>query len=126
MFRIRVTGFSKIDLSTIENPEQLKLPLDANIWKLDLDVVNLCLRETSSSCLSSRLVLKDADGYEFVRCNDSYLSCYSDFANTSKLSEFHGEKLPPKIRRTGALAFELPEEFVSLSLAVRKGGICEA
>lgn len=126
IFRIRVTGFSKIDLSTVEGPEQLKLPLDANIWKLDLDFVNLCLRESSSSYLCRRLVLKDCDGYEFVRCDDSYLSYYSDFAKKSRLSEFYNEKLPPKIRRTGALAFELPQEFDSLNLAVRQGSVCEA
>ena len=124
-FRLIVKAFSLIDLAAIDQPEELKCSLDANVWKLDLEVVNLCQREVMSSFLGRRLVISDQDGFEFINLSDSHLSCLSRFAKMSGLGAFHSSLLPPKIKRAGAFAYELPEEYDQLFLKIRKGSLTE-
>jgi hypothetical protein len=125
-FRLRVNAFSRIDLASVDQPRELKCGIDANIWKLDLEVVNLCLRETSTGTLRRRLVIADQDGFEFICCQDSHLCCYSDYSKQAGLNSFYGETLSPKIKRAGAFAYELPEEYDQLFLKIRKGSLTEA
>ncbi len=125
IFRLRVKAFLRIDLAAVDQPEQLKCRVDANVWKLDLEVVNLCLRETSTGMLGRRIVIVDQDGFEFICFQDSHLFCYSEYSKRSGLYSFYGDKLPPKIKRAGAFAYELPEEYEQLFLKIRKGSLTE-
>ena len=125
-FRLRAKAFSRINLGAIDQPEALKCSVDANVWKLDLEVVNLCQREVMSSLLGRRLVISDQDGFEFINSSDGHLRCFSRYAEMSGLEAFHYSVLPPKIKRSGAFAFELPEEYDQLFLTIRKGSLTEA
>ena len=125
IFRLRLIAFSKIDLAEVDQPEKLSCSVDANIWKLDLEVVNLCQREVMSYFLGQGLVISDQDGFEFIRLSDGHLQCHSQYAELSGLGAFHYSALPPKIKRAGAFAYELPEEYDQHFLKIRKGSLTE-
>jgi hypothetical protein len=122
-FRLRVTKFSKIDLAAIDEPEKLKIcSLESNMWKLDIEVVNLCIREISSRHLGTRLVIADQDGFEYVLCSDGHL-CWGS-THSGKLG-LMSQDLPPKIKRIQAFAYELPDVYDQLFIRIRKGSLTE-
>jgi hypothetical protein len=124
-FRFRVTEFSKIDLSVVDNCAALSCNLDNNIWKLRFDFVNLGKKEMSDTVIANRLVLADSDKYEFQVFDNPHLRYFSDYSVQSGLKDFWGVRLPPKIKKAGALPYELPDEFDQLYLAIRNGELCE-
>ena len=125
-FRLRLTGFSRIDLAAIDGCENLKFGVSRNVWRLGLDVVNLWKREVPHYVVERHLVIVDQDGFEFKILEDNHLRLNSDYAETSGLRTFFPIDFPPKIKRSGAYPFELPDEFDVLFLAVRHGDLREA
>lgn len=129
LFRIRVTEFSKVDLAAVDECERLSCGLDANIWKLGLDVVNLCKKEFQPEILiDGRLFVVDEDGFQFQMVGDNHLRGVSQYSKQSGMSAFafFPPALPPKIKRSGAFPYELPDEFDQLFLSIRDGTLCEA
>lgn len=124
-FRLRVTEFSKIELSSVDECAKLSCNIDSNIWKLNLDLVNLCKKEISIGVVSNRLFLVDDDRYEFQLFDDNHLRCFSNYAKQSGIHAFFGCRLPPKIKRSGAFPYELPDELDQLSLVIRNGELRE-
>jgi len=126
-FQIKLKEFSKIELATVDNPENISdgIRLDANVWLLKCDIVNLSKYEAMSLRITHKLCLVDEDDYEFMIVRESHLTLSSDFAEKSELKNFYAAMLPPKIRRSGAILFELPEFFEHLSIKVSGGSINE-
>lgn len=125
-FRLRATAFAKIDLSVVDGSENLSCRLDSNIWKLDLDVVNLCKRELPILVVCNSLFISDEDRFEFPYFDDCYLRLHSEYAGPSGMQAFYAGDLPPKIRRAGAFPYELPDEFDQLFITIRGGSLREA
>lgn len=125
--RIRVTDFSRIDLSAIDHCEELSCRLDSNVWKLGLDVVSLCRREWEFYwIMPRRLFIVDGDGFEYMFLDDNHLRLQSDYAKRSGLYNFFALSTPPKIRKSGAFPYELPDEIDQLFLKIRGGSLREA
>ena len=118
-FRIRVTAFSKIDPANIPPIESKGIDIDSNIWLLSLDVINLCKTEQSLDTLKHSLKIMDEEEYEFSAFDSSSLY------NNLGLSQFYSLSLPAKIKKSGALTFELPEVFEQLFLTINNGEISE-
>lgn len=132
-FRFRVKNLEKIDLrSVVVDPEDLgykmfplKLDIDANVWRLDLDIVNMEKYEIRSDLFGELLGIQDESGNEYRNCQDRYLTLASEYAKLSGLERFFATELPPKIKRSGAFCFELPEFFEQLFVVAREGTIKE-
>ncbi len=129
VFQMKPTSFTKINLKNdVDDPIKLgHIDVSSNVWLLKVEVVNLCRQKVESSyMITGRLVLVDDDGYEFPTTDDWHLNLISDYANKTGLRRFFGTDLPPKIKRKGAVAFELPDTFDELYLSVRNGATVEA
>jgi len=136
-FRIKLKDFSKIDLHAAFSAEDTddagysyhsflaKFGLGANIWKLDLDIVNLAPYPVRSDLLGELLHIRDEEGFVFERCNDDWITLSSKFAQTSGLHNFYCSELPPKVKKAGAFCYELPEFFEGLSIHGKDGSISE-
>lgn len=126
-FQMKVVEFSKLDMAVVDSPELIhpKIGMDANIWLFRFDVVNLCKEPLYISFVTKTLRLVDSDGFEFDLLEDSHLCCMSDFAKKSGLFNFFTQDLPPKIKKSGAIIFELPEMFDDLSIKVKNGSLTE-
>lgn len=126
-FQIRLRQFSKVDLTTVDCPEEIShgIGIDANVWILKCEIVNLSKSEILSGYITSKLCLVDEGNYEFMIMNDSHLTLSSEFAKTNDLKNFFAAYLPPKIKRSGAILFELPEFVEYLSMKVSGGSLAE-
>lgn len=125
-FRVRLTDFSKIDLAAVDDNSALKFGIDSNVWRLGLDIVNLCKKEIRYSNVDERLAIVDQDGYEFPVFDDDHLTLYSTYAGQSGMKAFYAPMFPPKIKRSGAYPFELPEDAEELFLVIKDGTLREA
>jgi hypothetical protein len=126
VLQLRFIEFTKIELDMVDAPEKLSLPPSSNVWRLGLEVVNLCRRELPASLVGYRVVIADQNGFEYRIVRDNHLTCYSEYANSSGLHAFHRAILPPKIKRTGSFAYEIPAEFEQLFLIARRGELSNA
>jgi phage terminase large subunit len=123
-FQLKCNRIYQLDFSVVDELEELEeIDPDSNIWIVELEVVSLNKKKFESSELTSRLKLVDEEGCEFDVVEDSHLCSYSDFSKQSKLHKFHYVDLKPKIVKSGALAFELPDYFENLSLSIENGSI---
>ena len=128
-FRIKILSFQKLDLSQVDNPERIDIKDDGTmIWIMYLEVINLTTKAIYPTDGPSQIILIDQDGFKFEDFGDSHLRCYSEFAERSKLKRFFAEKLIPKIKATGAILFQLPDDDeakYSISISVKGGSIKE-
>ncbi len=127
-FKFKLISFSKVDLTTIDNPENLKVSVDCNFWLLKFELVVLLKESAYFSNFVDMLKLSDDEGYQFEAfdwTDDFHLCSNSDFAKSSGLASLNNMKISPKIRKTGALIFELPDEFDTLFITVKDGEISE-
>jgi hypothetical protein len=127
-FRVRLQEFKKLDYSAYPPDESGKVDTEANIWLLKMDIVNLYKNALRSDLFGDILDLKDKDGYVFGRCEDSSITLSSSFSEPTGLKKFFCSDLPPKIKKTGSFAYELPEEFENMSIfaCFRNGKMTEA
>lgn len=128
VFRIRIKEFEKVDMTRLDEPEKLSegVTLESNIWRVGFDFVNLCKRELKSFVPRKRLFLRDAEGFEFKIVEDGHLTIFSDLAKSFSMDIARLHEYPPKIRRYGSYAFELPDDFDELFLMIRNGELREA
>lgn len=115
-FRFRLRGFEKLDYSAYPPDESGKIDTEANIWILKMDIVSLYKNALRSDLFGDILDLKDKDGYVFGRCKDPDITLSSSFAEPTGIRKFFCSDIPPKIKRTGSFAYELPEEFENLCI----------
>lgn len=108
-FRFRLREFVKIDLSSYSNEQSTLITKESNIWKVRLDIVNMHKQELRSDLFGDILDLKDPEGFVFGRVKDS--GFLLEQPAHPDLKSFFCSELPPKIKKTGAFAYELPEFF---------------
>lgn len=127
-FQLKATDFSKVDLRIIDCAEALPIDLikSDSLWSLAFDIVNLSKKEIGIFWIKKRLLLIDNEGFEFkVDENARHWVLNSEYACRSGLRNFYSLDLPPKIRRSGAVLFELPEFSDGLSIKIRNGSLVE-
>lgn len=126
-FRVRVLGFSKINIAEIDDPEELDVSQsNASRWMLKLEVVSLCKRQISTSDFNKLVLLVDQDDFGFNYLLEPHLYC-SEFGKRTGLGRFYGGGLFPKIKAVGALAFLLPDdEEAQYCLSMENGKVEEA
>lgn len=123
-FQIRLKNFYKLDPESIDEPEDVdSVDLESNIWILEADLVSLNKKKFDIDDLSSKIILVDEDGFEFNIVYDYHMCNGSEFAKKSGLSNFDSQSISPKIKRSGAFAFELPDFFDGLNLSVENGQV---
>ncbi|MDP2561745.1 hypothetical protein [Psychrobium sp. 1_MG-2023] len=124
--RIKVENLYKLNWEDIDGVNEVEdIDIGANIWIMDITVVNLNKKKISADQIKDLVKLVDEEEFEFDIVEDSHLCGYSDYAKTSGLNKLYHTDLKPKIAKKGALAFELPDGFEELSLKIEDGTICE-
>lgn len=129
LFQIKIKNFTKVSLLDIDEPDNIIDPTinqETCIWLLSLEIINLHKKQVHFEDIKKKLILIDEDGFEFNFLEDPHLEFLSKFAETSGVKNLYGRDLPPKIKRSGAILFELPEIFEHISLSIRNGSIREA
>ena len=127
-FRVKIISFNKFSLEDINEPEKIKL-IDSNgQWRvLQIEVVSLSKKIIYSSDGPGELLIIDQDGFEFEVTYDDHLWRSSDFGMKIGLRRFYFEKLIPKVKAIGALAFFLPDDDEAVySISLKEGTISEA
>lgn len=129
-YRVKISGFSKIDLHNIGQYDghqdwqerfMREIGFDANLWKIDLAVVNMEKCEMPPFWIKETLCLEDQDGYKYKICEDSWLNLGAPYSKESGLATFHLLHLPPKIKKTGSYAIELPEFYDEIYISAHNG-----
>lgn len=126
-YQIRPLSFTKINIAEeVDNLVKLQnIDIGSNVWLLNLEFVNLCREDIESEKLMDTLIVVDEEQYKFRTVEDSHLLCWSKFATKSGLDKFYGVNLPPKIKRKGSIAFELPEFYEELYIDVKYGDLVQ-
>lgn len=125
-FQIKINDFHQLDFNDVDDVEEIEnIEIGSNIWILKFDLVNLNKKKYDDIDFGNKLVVCDQDGYQYNTVCDSHLCQFSDFAKTSGLDKFLGMNLPPKIPKSGAYVFELPEYIEELYLDMEGGEIGE-
>lgn len=126
-FQIKLLEFSKVDLSLVDNPECIDpiVGSNANIWLLRFDIVNLCKKPLGILWIKMQLLLEDSEGFQFIYLDERHLTLHSEFSTKSGLKNFYSQDLPPKVKRSGAIIFELPDLFDELFIKVKDGSLTE-
>lgn len=121
-FQIKIKAFERVDLSTIDF-SQCRAEIDeaSNIWIIQLDVVNLCKQQADIKHIKRNLILIDGDGFEFKSFEDRRFQLPIQYEYTSGLVNFYNLQLNPKIKRSGAILFELPDIFENISIGIIDG-----
>lgn len=127
VFRLKIISFEKIELSEIDNPEEIDNTQfnleEGDFWIMKLQLVNLIKEETTA--IPNHILLFDHDGFKFRSVSDDHVSCDSNYARKSGLANIFGRSFYPKIKKDGAITFFLPKEETSYSLSVEGGKIKE-
>lgn len=110
-FRIKIKSFKKLNLSEVDEPEEIK-NFDSNgvLWIMNIEVVNLNKQPLHSSDGPYNLILIDQDHFIFPPFLDSHLRCSSEFSKTSGMRRFFATELLPKIKAVGSIIFHLPDD----------------
>tara|TARA_Y100000296_G_C5168932_1_gene256238 strand:+ start:859 stop:1320 length:462 start_codon:yes stop_codon:yes gene_type:complete len=124
--RIRVENLYPLDWNDIDDIEDVEeIEHDANIWIMEICLVNLNKKKISIDKIKEQLRLVDEEEFEFDLVEDFHLCSSSEFAKSSKLAKLYSIELKPKIARSGAVAFELPDGFEELFLKIDDGILSE-
>tara|TARA_Y100000296_G_C5054500_1_gene196566 strand:+ start:54 stop:515 length:462 start_codon:yes stop_codon:yes gene_type:complete len=122
--RIRVENLYPLDWDNVDDIEEVdQIEHNSNIWVMEVCLVNLNKKKLSVDEIKSQLRLIDEEEFEFDSVEDFHLCNSSQFAKNSKLVKLYSAELKPKIARSGAIAFELPDGFEELYLTVDNGTI---
>lgn len=121
--RVRVESLYPIIWDDVDDDhnEITDIEVGDNLWLMDVTFINLNKKKVGSETCRCILKLVDEEGFEFDSVNDFYLCRGSDFAKKSRLDKLYYNDLKPKIPRSGALIYELPEGFEELYLKVENG-----
>jgi len=126
-FRLKINSFRKLNLSEIDNPEEIEmLESDAILMLMEIEVINLIKESKNSNYLVGELLLIDQDEFNFTVFSDSHLCWYSNFAKKERLNRFDSEQLIPKIKTKGSIVFQLPnDDEAEYSIAIKNNGIVQ-
>lgn len=124
-FRLKVTSFRKINLKEVDEPEQINaLDSNANLWLLEMEIINLTKEPLSPVYTSGMLVLVDQDGFKFHLFDDSHLRLSSDFGKKYRMDRFFGKDLNPKVKALGSIPFQLPDDDDAIySISLKYEGV---
>lgn len=127
-FRLKVVSFQKINFSEIDEPENMKERAENVQWRvLKVEVINLSKKNIYSSDGPGEILLIDNEGYEFEVTYDEHLWRHSEIGKRFGLNKFYFEKLIPKAKIVGAIAFLLPDDDeIEYSLSIEEGEVKEA
>ncbi len=123
-FRLKINSFEKINLSKVDNPEEID-GIDSNsvIWLLQVEVINLNKTPLEVYNATAKLTLIDQDGFIFPFFEDSHLHMSSKFSKKKGLSRFYSDDLLPKIKAVGSITFQLPDDDeAEYSIALKDNG----
>ncbi len=127
-FRLRVLSFGKLNLSEVDNPQDIQQnDGNAKWWLMRIEVVSLCKRNIYAYKVCGKVLLIDQDEFEFSVIQDSHLCYNSNFGTEVGLNRFYGKDLIPKIKAVGAISFLLPDDDdAQYSLSIENGIVREA
>jgi hypothetical protein len=123
-FRLRVLGFERTSVEELDPSNEQGVTAEGVLWLLSLEVVNLSKKPVDASTLPDVMRLIDEDGFEF----EAFASDLS-YVDGSPLFRFSGgccQRLSPKIKASGAVAFTLPDEDSKYYLVFNEGSVKEA
>ena len=127
-FRLRILSFRKINLSEVDEPEEIKtIDSNANYWLMEIEVINLIKEPLSPTFGPDQLVLIDQDGFKFHASHDTHLRLSSEFAKKTKMNRFFATDLIPKTKAIGGIPFQLPDDVEAIySISLKDGNVSEA
>lgn len=126
-FRIKINSFRKLNLSEIDEPENIdNLDSSSILWIMNIEFINLTKRPIHPSDGPPHLNLVDQDGFAFNILEDYHLESGSRFSKTSGMNRFHSNELIPKIKAVGSIIFQLPDDDdAEYSIALKNGVVQE-
>ena len=126
IFRLKIKSFKPIDLSEVDNPEEIQNNLEGLWWIMNIECINLTKQNLYHFTFKRYIQIKDNDSFLFNYNDNKHLSLYSDFAENSGLRNLYATDLIPKIKYTGALLFFLPDEVdQDYTIALENGIVYE-
>jgi hypothetical protein len=127
-FRLKVLTFEKLDLSQVDEPQNIdEEETGASWWLMKIEAINLSKQSLYSSFMLREILLVDQNDFRFNVIENNHLCCFSDFSKKAGLNRFFGKHLIPKTKIVGAISFRLPDEDeAEYSLAMVKGVVREA
>ncbi len=127
-FRLKVISFRKLNLSEVDEPENIKvIDSNANYWLMEIEVINLIKEPLSPTFGPDQIILIDQDGFKFHVSHDTHLRLSSEFSKKSRMDRFFATDLIPKAKAIGTIPFQLPEDDeAEYSLSLKNGTVREA
>jgi hypothetical protein len=125
-FRIKILSFEKVNMSEIDNPEEINLDIEGGVlWIMKLQIINL--NREKEGIIDGLIQISDEENYEFESVSDKHLCCFSKYAEASGLKRLYAkwDIYMPKIKYSGALLYLLPDEETEFYLTVPGGNIKE-
>lgn len=109
--RFRVRGISELDPNLISNRESMHRLVNARIWRLELDVINICKREIETRFITHRVSLAEKNGHQYRAMSSTPIYDMSDAALSLGLRTFSNScrLMPPKVVRSGSVTFDFSE-----------------
>lgn len=122
-FRLRVLDFARTSAAEID--PQVEVEIEGDLWLLRVEVVSLCREPIPAYRVRDLISLVDHEDFRF----DAFSSPLN-YDRVSRLHRFAGSSdtapLSPKIKATGAIAFQLPGGPANYRVAIRGGEIAPA
>lgn len=123
-FRLRLLNFSRLDQEAHSHEFKSGIESSRTIWQMKVEMLNLCKKAIHAGSVSRRLVILDQDGFEYVHIFKINSNRYSSWHH-STYKTFHDTAIPPKVTRSGVVAFELAEDYEQGRLTIRNGTLFE-
>lgn len=122
-FRLRVLGFSRSSLDELQQIAKAdyhkeKIKLDGIPWVMYIEVVSLVKQPIDPESFRKALRLIDSDGFSYEPVS-SGLDDYSPF------EEFYRRDLAPKMKRSGAVLMDLPDEEATYEIGIADNGLIQ-
>ena len=109
-FRLKINSFRKLNLSEIDNPEEIKnLDSSGTLWIMNIEFINLTKKAITPNYGPPVLILIDKDDFSFPLFEDYHLEDSSKFSHASGMNRFYSAELIPKIKAVGSIIFQLPD-----------------
>jgi len=126
-FRLKINSFRKLDLSEIDNPEEIvNLDVNATLWIMSIELINLTKKPIHPRYGPPMLILVDQDDFSFHLFEDYHLENGSDFSSKSGMKRFYTAELIPKVKVIGSIVFQLPDDEEAIySIGIKENGIVQ-
>jgi len=109
--RFRVRGISELNGESVSDQDAMRRLANRNIWRLQLDVINICKREIETRFVTRRLSLAETNGHQYRAMSSTPIYDMSDAALSLGLRTFSNScrLMPPKVVRSGSVSFDFSE-----------------